>query len=211
MRYGLLYALFFLINSISWSQAVLSGKVLDDTGESIIGAKIYVKENPKIITKTDLDGNYYFSNFPSSLNQTVVVTFPLFDTTQYVVNISEGQSFNKDFIIYPLQRKLNEVKISAKLKKSNDVYMEKIKLNSATTIDYISAELMKKTGDANVTSAVSRVSGVSTSGGLITVRGIGDRYIKTTLNGSRIPTSKHITNNIKLDKEWQNNQQKGKN
>src|SRR4030095_3337513 len=33
----------------------------------------------------------------------------------------------------------------------------------------------------------------------ITVRGIGDRYVKTTVNGSRIPTLDPFTNNIKLD------------
>lgn len=58
---------------------------------------------------------------------------------------------------------------------------------------------MKKSGDANVTAAVARVSGVSTNGGFITVRGIGDRYVKTCVNGSRIPTLDPFTNNIKLD------------
>lgn len=77
--------------------------------------------------------------------------------------------------------------------------MDKLKVNSATTIDFISSETMKKTGDQNVTAAITRVSGVSTNGGLITVRGIGDRYVKTTLNGSRIPTLDPLTNNIKLD------------
>jgi hypothetical protein len=77
--------------------------------------------------------------------------------------------------------------------------MENIKKNSATTIDYISSATMKKTGDQNVTAAVARVSGVSTSGGLITVRGMGDRYVKTTFNGSIIPTLDPLTNNIKLE------------
>ena len=77
--------------------------------------------------------------------------------------------------------------------------MDKMKVNSTTTIDFISAETMKKTGDPNVTAAIARVSGVSTNGGLITVRGIGDRYVRTTLNGSRIPTLDPLTNNIKLD------------
>lgn len=58
---------------------------------------------------------------------------------------------------------------------------------------------MKRTGDNNITAAVARVSGVSTNGGFITVRGIGDRYVKTTINGSRIPTLDPFTNNIKLD------------
>ena len=94
---------------------------------------------------------------------------------------------------------IKEVEVVVKRTKAKDYYMENMKVNSATTIDYVSSETMKKTGDANVTAAVARVSGVSTNGGMITVRGIGDRYVKTTLNGSRIPTLDPLTNNIKLD------------
>jgi hypothetical protein len=67
------------------------------------------------------------------------------------------------------------------------------------SLDYISAETIKRTGDGNVIAAVSRITGVSTFGGFITVRGIGDRYVKSTINGSRIPTLDPFTNNIKLD------------
>jgi len=78
--------------------------------------------------------------------------------------------------------------------------MESKKKLSSTTLDYISAETLKKTVDANVAAAITRVTGVSsTSSGLITVRGTGDRYLKTTINGSRIPTLDPFTNNIKLD------------
>jgi hypothetical protein len=74
-----------------------------------------------------------------------------------------------------------------------------VKQNSATTIDYVSNETMKKSGDPNVVAVVARVTGVSTNGAFITVRGIGDRYVKTTINGNRIPTLDPFTNNIKLD------------
>ncbi|MBL0103760.1 MAG: TonB-dependent receptor [Bacteroidetes bacterium] len=74
-----------------------------------------------------------------------------------------------------------------------------MKRNAVTSIDYVSSETLKRTGDVNVTAAISRITGVSTNGGFITVRGIGDRYVKTAINGSRIPTLDPFTNNIKLD------------
>ena len=52
--------------------------------------------------------------------------------------------------------------------------------------------------DANITTAIKRVSGVSTNGAFITVRGIGDRYVKTAINGSRIPTLDPFTNKSSL-------------
>jgi len=81
------------------------------------------------------------------------------------------------------------VTVTARAQKNFDVHMETIKKLSSRTIDFISAQTIKKTVDANVASAITRVTGVSsTSSGLITVRGTGDRYLKITINGSRIPT-----------------------
>ena len=105
----------------------------------------------------------------------------------------------KNFQLTSSTQALGEVEITAKATKARDSYMEAMKINSATTLDYVSSETMKKIGDNNVTSAVARVTGVSTNGGFITVRGIGDRYVKTAINGSHIPTLDPFTNNIKLD------------
>ncbi len=77
--------------------------------------------------------------------------------------------------------------------------MEKIKQNSPTSIDYISSETARKAGDSRVSDAVRKVPGVSTVGSFVSVRGLADRYIKTTVNGSRIPTLDPFTNNFRLD------------
>ena len=117
------------------------------------------------------------------------LSFVGMDTIYENIQLLNGEVVVKDFSMAAYKvTEIKEVRVVVKQVRANDYYMEKLKINSATTIDYISSETMKKTGDANVTAAVARVSGVSTSGGLITVRGIGDRYVKTTLNGSRIPT-----------------------
>jgi outer membrane receptor protein involved in Fe transport len=191
----------FVIFSIhlAYSQGTLTGKVTDENGEAIIGARLSLKEEPSVGTKTDLDGNYTFQ-IKTSDEKTLSVTFVGMDTITQRIKLRDEQVLVKDFSMtaYKL-RDIKEVKVVAKQVRASDYYMEKMKINSATTLDYISSETMKKTGDANVTAAVARVSGVSTSGGLITVRGIGDRYVKTTLNGSRIPTLDPLTNNIKLD------------
>ena len=46
---------------------------------------------------------------------------------------------------------------------------------------------------------MKRVTGVSTVGAFVTVRGLADRYIVTTINGSRIPTMDPFTNYLRLD------------
>lgn len=200
MRGPILLFLLLLGVTTSYAQGTFRGKVTDPNGEAVMEVKILLLENKAVITKTDLDGNFTL-NIPDNALYKVRFTHYAHDTLIESIQIKDKEVLVKNITINPRNTTKNEKQITVGIKqvKANDYYMEKIKLNSATTIDYISSETMKKTGDPNVTAAVARVSGVSTNGGLITVRGIGDRYVKTTLNGSRIPTLDPLTNNIKLD------------
>lgn len=194
-----LFLLFFTL-TYSYAQGTLTGRVTDIKGELLIGVKLVAVEDKTIITKTDVEGQYTLK-FPDSKPYTIKVIFIGYDTISAPFEFKKSEVINKDFTLneYTATKNIQELSIIGKQIKANDYYMEKLKVNSATTIDYISSETMKRTGDPNATAAIARVSGVSTNGGLITVRGIGDRYVKTTLNGARIPTLDPLTNNIKLD------------
>lgn len=181
-----------------YGQGTVRGKITDENGEAIIGATVVLKSNRGIGSITDLDGNYSVK-IPDSTAQVLIVSFLSYSTLEIPVQVSKGAVLAKNSGLKPASQAINQVEIVAKAVKARDYYVEKMKINSVTTIDYVSSETMKKTGDANVTTAVARVSGVSTSGGFITVRGIGDRYVKTAINGSVIPTLDPFTNNIKLD------------
>ena len=61
-------------------------------------------------------------------------------------------------------------------------------MNSPSLTDGISASTFKKIGDSDAASSMKRVTGVSVEGGkYVYVRGLGDRYTKTILNGVDIP------------------------
>ena len=194
-----LFLLFFSL-TVSHAQGILTGRVTDIKGELLIGVKLFALEDKSIITKTDVEGEYTLK-FPDAKSYTIKVIYIGYDTITAEFAFKKSEVINKDFSLneYTSIKNFKELTIIGKQIRANDNYMEKIKVNSATSIDYISSETMKKTGDPNAIAAIARVSGVSTNGGLITVRGIGDRYVKTTLNGARIPTLDPLTNNIKLD------------
>lgn len=186
--------------SFSFGQGVVRGKITDEIGEAAINAMITLKSNPSVRVAADFDGNYSIK-ISDSNEQTLIITYNGHDTIKEAVQLLNGEVVVKNFTLQLSgSNVMKDFVVSAKMAKFRDNYMEQFKMNSSVTVDYISSETMKKTGDANVTAAVARVPGVSTnSGGLITVRGIGDRYVKTTINGSRIPTLDPFTNNIKLD------------
>ncbi len=185
--------------SFCFGQGIIRGKITDNTGEALIGAIVVLKSNKSVGAMADLDGNFSLK-ISDSTEQTIIVSYVSYKSQETTVNPRKGEVVIKDFVLMSATT-LDEVVITAKVNKANNYYMENMKMRSSGTMDYISQETMKKTGDVSVVNAIARVSGVTTSSstGTITVRGMGDRYVKTTLNGSRIPTLDPYTNNIRLD------------
>lgn len=194
--FGVLFL--FLAALASNAQGTLRGKITDEKGENMYGVIVRAVENESVITQSDFDGAFSLK-LPDSKTYTLNFIIMGYQTLEEKIQLSGGNTTNKEYTLISSASIMKGMDVVAKRVKANDGYMEKMKMNSAVTLDFISAEVMKKTGDASVVNAIARVSGVSTNGGLITVRGIGDRYVRTTLNGSRIPTLDPLTNNIKLD------------
>ncbi len=193
---SILIAFSFYADTIA--QGIVRGKITDATGETLIGVTIVLKLKPSVGTVTDLDGNYSL-NLSDTSTQTLVVSYVGYAVVEEIIFPKKGEVIIKNFILKSTAHEIKEIEVNAKSIRSKEYFVESMKKSSAVTLDYISSETIKKTGDANVTAAVARVSGVSTNGSFITVRGIGDRYVKTAINGLRIPTLDPFTNNIKLD------------
>ncbi|MDP4952082.1 MAG: carboxypeptidase-like regulatory domain-containing protein, partial [Flavobacteriales bacterium] len=180
------------------SQGTLRGKVSDDIGSPIPFASVYLKQNTAIGTTTDFDGDYSLE-IPDDQSYIVVFSFAGLQQQNLEVSVKNKEVFVLNVIMKELTTELEAAEVVVKANRGGEYYMEEMKSNAAESIDYISFATLKKTGDSNVPDAVKRVSGVSTVGGYVSVRGLVDRYIKTTLNGSRLPTLDPFTNNIKMD------------
>lgn len=197
MKYSI-YILFLVVSVFQLQgQGTIRGKVTDSNGEELIGATILIKENPTKGTITDFDGNYSIEVDRPSV--TLVVQYISYITVQETVQVVNGQTVIRNYELTHSTTEIEDVVITAKADRANHTYMQKIKLKSAISMDYISKETISQIGDSQVDDAVKRVTGVSSIGGFISVRGLADRYVLTTINGTRIPTLDPLTNNIKLD------------
>ena len=181
------------------AQGTIRGKITDgQTGESLIGASAFV-EGTTLGAMADLDGNFNLTGIaPGTYN--VTGRFIGCTSVTESVTITGDEVVIVNFNLLPETFVIEQAaEVVAKVDRTRDVYMENIKKKSASSIDYISSQQIKRTGDNNAASAMKRISGVSTVGNFVFVRGLSDRYLKTTLNGAEIPSIDPRRNTIEMD------------
>ena len=178
----------------------IRGTVVDDvTGEPMLGVTIMIKGSNEG-TVTDLDGQFTIETSPGKV--TLVFSYISYSplTLEDVevkandVNVLDNIKMQEEAI------KGGEVVVTAEAIKSNEAGIITMKLKSPGMIDGISSDKIRQTGDANVAEATKRVTGVTVEGGkYVYVRGLGDRYSKTTLNGIDIPGLDPDRNSLQMD------------
>ena len=189
---------FVLVAFTTWSQGSIRGKMTDaQTGETLIGANVVIKD-PYAGAMADLDGNFSLNGLAPGTYE-VVGSFigytPIVETVT-VANEVVILNFNLYVETYVIEQ---AAEVVAKVDRSRDVYMENIKKKSASSMDFISSQQIKQAGDSDAAGAIKRVPGVSTVGNFVFVRGLSDRYIKTTLNGAEVPSMNPRRNSIEMD------------
>ena len=197
----LVFILSLLTATLFGQNGNITGGVLDaNTGELMPGVKIKI-ENEKNGAYTDMDGEFDISIAPGSYN--IVVTFISYDTirlTDVGVKANEITVLDKFSLGEDKVKDFEDVTITAKRKTNTDVAVLALKKNSSNMIDGVSAASISKSGDSDAASAMKRVPGVSLSDGkYIYIRGLGDRYNKTVLNGMDIPGLDPDRNTIQMD------------
>ena len=189
-----------LISSWLYSQGIIRGSVIEDaTGEPLFGVTVVIKGTTTGIV-TDFEGQFQLKTEPGTYE--VQVSFVSFATmTISDVNVSQGQVTD----LFEIRMKeelgqLEEVLITAEAVRSSESALLTVKRKAVNVIDGISAQTFKRIGDGDAAAAAKRVTGVSVEGGkYVYVRGLGDRYTKSMLNGMDIPGLDPDRNSLQMD------------
>ena len=170
-----------------------------DFGGPVVGATIVVVEKPGVGTITDFDGNYSISLEPGSY--TIKVSFISFNTLTFEnVEIKPGDATIIDATLMPATEQLAEIEVVAEAKRNTEAGVLIKMKNAANVVDGISSQTFKRVGDNDLSQSIRRVTGVTVEGGkYVYVRGLGDRYTKTTLNGMAIPGLDPDVNAVQID------------
>ena len=175
------------------------GKITDaKTGEAIMFANVLVKEL-STGTTSDLDGNFNLSlNEGNYTIEFSYVGYAILSVTE--VQINSGKDTELNIKLSEDSEVLKEVMVSAKVIRNTETALLAIQRRAPGLLDGISTQSIKRSGDSDVGSAIKRVTGVSVEGGKhVIVRGLGDRYSKTILNGMSVPGLDPDRNSVQLD------------
>lgn len=198
-----LISLITVLGSLTYSFAqngFIRGTVFDAaTGEALIGVTIVVEGTVKG-TVTDIDGKFEFQ--VESGTYTLKISYVSY-TTLIIENttvVSGEVALLDNILLKENAQQLTEVVISAQAIKVTEEALLAVKMKSANLLDGISSTSFRKIGDSDAAAAVKRVPGVSVEDGkYVFVRGLGDRYTKSTLNGVDIPGLDPDRNTVQMD------------
>lgn len=174
------------------------GRIIDDnTGKSVYGAEIHLL-NSRI--ESDVDGKFELKAAAGTHNLSIILAnYADLNLTDIVVKLGEVTTIG-DVRLSPVTESMTAVRISVKRMQNTESALLTSKRMAPNMIDGISAASFKRIGDGDAASAMKRVTGVSIEGGkYVYVRGLGDRYTKTTMNGVDIPGLDPDRNSIQMD------------
>ena len=193
-----------LSSSLMAQNGTLRGKVVSgSTGEPLLGATLRVLQGTQMRggAYTDLEGSFNASIAPGTY--TLIVSYISFlDDTLTGVTVEPGQVVYNEFTLLEEQSTREDlaVEITATRSQASQVALFNIKRTSVNTMDGVTLDQIRRTGDANVAAAMTRVVGVTVEGGkYVYVRGLGDRYSKTLLNGAELPSLDPNRNSVQMD------------
>ncbi|MBP6039155.1 MAG: carboxypeptidase-like regulatory domain-containing protein [Flavobacterium sp.] len=196
--------LFFaiLLSAISFAQnATVSGKILDKemNNEPLPFATVLIKET-KQNTATDENGNYSFSMQPGSY--TLVISYLGYVTKEIPFAVSAGELKTINHTLASTGgEELKEVVIEVQVNKEKESALLQEQQKAVEIKQSIGSQELSRKGVSDVATAVTKTTGITKQegSGNIFVRGLGDRYNSTTMNGLPVPSNDPEKKNLALD------------
>lgn len=201
MKYviSILLALLGLSAQATAQKGTLTGVVLDaENGEELIMVNVYI---PELSTGgvTDMSGRYAIDLDPG----TYTVEYSFITHQKQIVSdvvIEAGRVTEIDILMAGKNEELDEVVVSAQRIDNNEASLLRLQKKSLPMQDGISSQEIGRIGFSNSAESMKQVTGASIEGGgFVVMRGLGDRYSISSMDGVVLPTTNPYRNSASLD------------
>ena len=193
-------ALFTSVLAISQT-GTIEGTLMDKEvlGEPLAFANIVIK-GTTTGTTSDFDGKYSMENVPIG---TYIIEFSFvgYETLEIPNVVVEANKFTRvDATLGASAAALAEVFIKVQTSRERETALLLEQQKAVEIKESIGSEQLSKLGVNDAASATTKISGVNKTEGSgdVFVRGLGDRYLSTTINGLAVPSDDVERKNIDL-------------
>ena len=177
----------------------LSGRVYSaESGEGVANARVFVSGTP-LDLRTDQNGQYSVE-LPAR-TYSISIMHPDFATqTMDGVEVIAEDAVTVDVEVVPAGLELPEfVVLEPFVEGSLASVMEEQRTSTGVT-NVLGADQISRSGDSDAAGALKRVTGLTlVDGQFIYVRGLGERYSTTSLNGASVPSPDPTRRVVPLD------------
>ncbi len=178
---------------------ILKGKVISlEDRAPVENARVFIRgwnEN----TKTD-DSGFFRIEIPEG-KWAISVIHPQFSTqTNDDIVVDAHKETVTKIELTPASIELEEFVVLKPHIEGGIASLSENRKESRAVVDVIGAEQMSKSGDSDAAAALRRVTGITVVGGkYVYVRGMGDRYSASLLNGAFLPSPEPENRIVPLD------------
>lgn len=192
---------FLLLTMVSFSQnGTVSGVITDKeyNNEPLPFANVLIK-GTTIGTSTDDNGKYSLSVKPGSY--ILEIGYLGYETKEIPFTIKAGEKKVINYTLAASGVQLEDVVITHSVLKEKESVLLQEQQKAVEITQVIGAQELSRKGVSNAEAAVTKTSGVAKQQGAknVFVRGLGDRYNSTSLNGLALPSDDPEYKNISLD------------
>jgi TonB-dependent receptor len=168
----------------------ISGLVVDaDYGDALIGVNVLI-EGTIQGGATDFDGKFLIPQIKVGKYNVIVSMIGFTKQTIKEIEVKNNETTKIEVILQTESFETEEVIIAAKAVLNTEASLLAKRQKSIEVSDAISSEQFEKMGAGNAADAAKQIVGATVVGGKdVFIRGLGDRYTSTNLNGSQIPSA----------------------
>lgn len=179
---------------------IVAGVVRDGfNGMTLPSAAVTVVSTGRTVF-TELDGGFR-ARAPAG-PQEIRVSFGGYTPRVLIVEVAAGETARLE-VVLEMERFTEEIVVTAEAVEA-ELFTAEAQLverqKAATITDNLASEEMRENADSNAASAMKRVTGLTVvDNQYVFVRGLGERYSNTTLNGAVLPTTEPDKRVVPLD------------
>ena len=178
----------------------IQGSITDSwEGNPLAGVNVTVR-GTTLATRADLQGRFALTGVPQGNHILIFTKSGYARASISDVRVLMGQVANVQLEMKPEFFDLEPMEVISDPQLEQSIALLSERQDAAALTDAIGSEFFSRAGASNAADIMTKVTGASVVGGkYVFIRGLGERYSNTTLNGAEVPSADPDKRAVQMD------------